>query len=163
MRRREFISLLGGTAAWPLAAHAQQAAMPVIGFFYLTSPELAREKLASFRRGLGEAGCIEGKNVAIEYRYAHGKNDQLATLATELVRRQVSVIVTLESTQGALAAKRRPKRSRSFLCRPPIRFGLASSIVSTDLAEMSPASTSWRLKWLESALACCLNWCLRPP
>ena len=73
--------------------------------FFLTSPELARENLASFRRGLGEIGYIESRNVAIEYRYAHGKNDQLATLAAELVRRQVSVIVTLESTQGALAAK----------------------------------------------------------
>ena len=95
MRRREFIAGVGGAAASSLAARAQQPAMPVIGFFYLTSPELARDNLASFRRGLGEIGFIEGRNVAIEYRYAHGKNDQLATLAAELVRRQVSVIVTL--------------------------------------------------------------------
>ena len=79
--------------------------IPVIGFFYLTSLELARENLAYFRRGLGETGYIEDRNVAIEYRWAHGKNDQLATLVAELVRRQVSVVVTLESTQGALAAK----------------------------------------------------------
>jgi putative ABC transport system substrate-binding protein len=78
--------------------------MPVIGFLYLTSPELARENLDYFRRGLGESGYVEGRNVGIEYRYAHGKNDLLPVLVAELVRRQVSVIVTLESTQGALTA-----------------------------------------------------------
>jgi len=106
MKRREFVTLLGGTfAAWPLAAHAQQPVLPVIGFLHLTSQESSREKLASFRRGLGEIGYVEDNNVAVEYRWAHGDNDRLPTLAAELVHRQVSVIVTLESTQGALAAK----------------------------------------------------------
>ena len=106
MRRREFVGLVGGAAvAWPLAARAQQPVIPVIGFFHLTSLELTRELLAAFHRGLGDTDYIEGKNVAIEYRWAHGQNDQLPTLVADLVRRQVSVIVILESTHGALSAK----------------------------------------------------------
>jgi ABC-type uncharacterized transport system substrate-binding protein len=106
VRRRDFIKVVAGSAAtWPLASRAQQRAMPVIGFLHLTSLELTRKHLASFRQGLEETGYIEDRNVAIEYRWAQGRNDQLPALATELVRRQVSVIVVLESTQGALAAK----------------------------------------------------------
>jgi putative ABC transport system substrate-binding protein len=103
MRRRDFIKAIAGSGAvLPLTARAQQ---PAIGFLHLTSPETNRENLTTFRQGLGESGYIENKNVTIEYRWAQGRNDQLATLAADLVRRQVSVIVVLESTNGALAAK----------------------------------------------------------
>jgi putative ABC transport system substrate-binding protein len=86
VKRREFIILVGGAAVWPLAARAQQAAMPVIGFFHLASLETTREYLAAFQRGLGETGYVEGRNVAIEYRWAQGQNDRLPTLVSELVR-----------------------------------------------------------------------------
>ncbi|MGB9060673.1 MAG: ABC transporter substrate-binding protein [Pseudolabrys sp.] len=100
--------------------------MPVIGFLHLTSLELTRENLASFRRGLGETGYIEDRNVAIEYRWAQGRNDQLPTLAAELVGRQVSVIVVLESTQGALAAQAATQTIPIVFMQAadPVRIGL---------------------------------------
>jgi ABC-type uncharacterized transport system substrate-binding protein len=116
VKRRLFITLLGGAATRPLAVRAQQPKIPVIGFLYLTSHEQARENLAYFRGGLSETGYIEERNVAIEYRWAHGKNDQLSTLAAELVSRQ-AVIVTLESTRCACGQSRDPNDRFSAGCR----------------------------------------------
>jgi putative ABC transport system substrate-binding protein len=114
---------------WPLAAGAQQPAL-VIKFLHLTSLEANRENLANFRLGLEDAGYTESKNVTIEYRWAQGRNDQLATLVAELVRQQVSVIVVLESTNGALAAKAATQTIPVVFMQSadPVRIGLVKSL-----------------------------------
>jgi putative ABC transport system substrate-binding protein len=105
MRRRDFITLLGSAAAWPLAARAQQAAVPVIGFLHSGLPGQDAENVASFLKGLGETGFVEGRNVAIEHRWAENQYDRFPALAADLVRRNVAVIFTSPPNLAAAAAK----------------------------------------------------------
>src|SRR4051812_5646423 len=105
MTRRDVVALLGGTAAWPLAARAQQPAMPVIGFLRPSSAESVANLLVAFRAGLKEERFVEGQNIAIEYRWAEGQEDRFGEIVAELVRRRVAIIVIPGSTGAAHAAK----------------------------------------------------------
>jgi ABC-type uncharacterized transport system substrate-binding protein len=151
MKRREFITLLGGTAAaaWSLTVRAQQRALPVIGLLSSRSPVVDTPLIAIIRQGLKEMGMVEGQNVALDYRWADGQYERLAGLAADLVRQQVAVIVTVGGEQPALAAKAATKTTPIVFAggNDPIRMGLVASVnrpggnitgMSTFIAAMEP-------------------------
>jgi putative ABC transport system substrate-binding protein len=152
VKRREFITLLGGAASWPLAAGAQQPAMPVIGFLGSELPDLYVGRLRAFRQGLNEASFVEGRNVAIEYRWAEGRNDRLPGLADDLVRRRVTVMVAT-STPAVLAAKAATTTIPiAFLTgTDPVAMGVVASLnrPGGNMTGVSNLSTAMGAKQLE--------------
>jgi putative tryptophan/tyrosine transport system substrate-binding protein len=138
VKRREFITLLGGAAAWPLTARAQQAAMPVVGFLNPTFIESNADRLRGFHRGLKDAGYVEGENVAVVYRWAEGQNDRLPELAAELVRRQVSVIAPFGPAAVFAAKAATPTIPIVFsVNEDPVRLGGNATGINFFTAEVA--------------------------
>jgi putative ABC transport system substrate-binding protein len=133
MKRRDFITLLGGAAAgWPLAARAQQPAVPVVGFLSTRSPDESAHLVAAFRRGLAQNGYVEDQNLTVEYRWALGQYDRLPALAAELARRPVTVLVSTGGEPSAMAAKAvtRTIPIVSTFTADPVRIGQSSQVIA---------------------------------
>ena len=130
MKRRQFLSLIAGAAATPLAAHAQPAGKPTIGYLHSGAPEQNAKRLAAFLKGLGEEGFIDGQNVTIEYRWASGQNEKLPAMAADLVQRKVSLIATLGSSPATLVAKKATQTIPIVMAigTDPVALGLVQSI-----------------------------------
>ena len=171
MRRREFITLLGGAAAaWPLAARAQQPSMPVIGFLSSRSPAESAYVLAAFHQGLREAGFVEGQNVVIAFRWAEGDYSRLPALASELVGRRVTLLFTAGGPPSALAAKAATSTIPIVFAgaTDPVRHGLVTSLarpggnvtgMSTLTSGLAPKSVELMKELMPTAtvVACLMN------
>jgi putative ABC transport system substrate-binding protein len=160
MRRREFITFLGGAgAAWPLTARAQQQSVPVIGFLHSESLDAIRQQVAAFQRALNEAGYTEGQNVAVEYRWAEGKFDRVPELLADLVSRQVTLIVAGGGTVTAVKAAGTSIPTIFTNGSDPVQQGLVPSL-SRPGGNMT-ASPSSLSRWVRNNWKCCLPPCPR--
>ena len=161
MRRREFITVVGSAAVWPLAARAQSA-MPVVAFLRTGSADIESRNVAAFRKGLNETGYVEGQNVTVEYHWLESPYDRLPALIADLVHRQVAVIATVGTPLVALAVK-------AATATIPIVFGegidrssLALSPASLTPAATRPAPIFWQQRLRLSGCGSCMTWCPKP-